>query len=42
MPAAALSAEKKPATATGTLVVHKANPSGLAANDDQLTFPVKF
>jgi hypothetical protein len=32
----------KPSTAKGTLVLHKANPSGLAENDDELRVPVKF
>lgn len=32
----------RPKTARGTLVLHKANPSGLAAQDDELRLPVKF
>jgi len=31
-----------PATATGTLILKKDNPSGLPENDKQLTVPVKF
>jgi len=31
-----------PATATGTLILQKDNPSGLPQNDDQLRVPVKF
>lgn len=33
---------KKPSTATGTLVLKKDNPSGLAQNDAELRIPVKF
>lgn len=32
----------KPATATGTLVLKKDNPSGLPANDKSLSIPIKF
>lgn len=32
----------KPATATGTLVLEKDNPSGLAENADELRLPVRF
>lgn len=32
----------KPATATGTLVFEKDNPSGLPENDDQISIPVRF
>lgn len=31
-----------PATSTGTLVLKKDNPSGLPANDDQITIPINF
>ncbi|HXF44016.1 MAG TPA: Gmad2 immunoglobulin-like domain-containing protein [Candidatus Paceibacterota bacterium] len=31
-----------PATATGTLVLQKDNPSGLPENDDSLAIPVRF
>lgn len=31
-----------PATETGTLVLRKDNPSGLPANDDELTIPIVF
>lgn len=31
-----------PATATGTLVLEKANASGLPANDDSVEIPVQF
>lgn len=31
-----------PATPTGTLILHKDNPSGEPVNDDQLTIPVVF
>jgi hypothetical protein len=31
-----------PTTATGTLILHKDNPSGLPENDDALIVPVKF
>lgn len=33
---------KKPATTRGTLTFKKDNPSGLPANDDQVTVPVQF
>jgi hypothetical protein len=32
----------KPATATGTLILQKDNPSGLPANDKSLSIPVTF
>lgn len=32
----------KPTTATGTLVLHKDNPSGLPQNDNELRIPVSF
>ncbi len=32
----------KPTTATGTLILHKDNPSGLPEHDDQLLIPVRF
>jgi hypothetical protein len=32
----------KPATASGTLILKKDNPSGLPANDAQASFPVQF
>jgi len=31
-----------PASGDGTLVLQKDNPSGLAANDDSVTIPIKF
>jgi len=31
-----------PETATGTLILHKANPSGMSENEDQLIVPIKF
>lgn len=31
-----------PATATGTLILQKDNPSGLPANDDEMRLPVRF
>ncbi len=31
-----------PSTATGTLVFHKDNPSGLPENDDSIAFPIRF
>jgi eight-cysteine-cluster-containing protein len=31
-----------PSTATGTIELHKDNPSGLQENDDQLNIPVVF
>ncbi|MDO8561264.1 MAG: Gmad2 immunoglobulin-like domain-containing protein [bacterium] len=33
---------QKPATATGTLVLLKDNPSGLPENDDSMSIPVSF
>lgn len=33
---------KAPASASGSLMLIKANPSGLAANDDSLTIPLQF
>lgn len=32
----------KPATATGTLILHKDNPSGLPENDDSIEIPLTF
>lgn len=32
----------RPVTATGTLILHKDNPSGLPENDDELRIPVRF
>lgn len=32
----------QPATAAGTLILHKDNPSDLPENDDQLVIPVRF
>ena len=32
----------KPTTATGSLVLHKDNPSGMPENEDSITIPVKF
>ncbi len=32
----------KPTTASGTLILKKDNPSGLPANDDQVSIPVQF
>jgi len=32
----------KPATATGNLILHKDNPSGLPEKEDSITIPVKF
>lgn len=32
----------QPTTATGTLILHKDNPSGLPENDDELRIPVRF
>ncbi len=32
----------KPKTATGTLILHRDNPSGLPENDDELRIPVRF
>ena len=34
--------EKIPETKTGTLILHKDNPSGLPENDDELVIPIKF
>jgi len=31
-----------PTTATGTLVLHKDNPSGLPEHDDELVMPIRF
>lgn len=33
---------EKPSTATGSLVLHKDNPSGMPENEDSITIPVKF
>ena len=33
---------KEATTATGTLIFHKDNPSGLKENDDMLSIPIKF
>lgn len=32
----------RPVTATGTLILHKDNPSGLSEKDDELRIPVRF
>lgn len=32
----------KPKTATGKLIFHKDNPSGLSENEDQIEMPVRF
>jgi len=38
----ALNFAAQPVNSTGTLILYKDNPSGLPANDDQLTVPVTF
>ncbi|MBN2585513.1 hypothetical protein JXA59_02600 [Patescibacteria group bacterium] len=39
---ATLNFSAQPANSAGTLILYKDNPSGLPANDDQLTIPVTF